>query len=144
MTVWVVGADSARARIYNAASGGKLTELRDLLHPQSRTRPEDLVSDRPGRRANSLGRGLHGVGGEHDAPHKEEADRFARELANVLDEAARKGRYERLHVIAAPSFLGLLRKHLSNETRKRVASEVTANIATHAVSEIRAHLPKRL
>ncbi|MCB1741444.1 MAG: host attachment protein [Gammaproteobacteria bacterium] len=145
MTVWVVCADSARARIFSAESArDQLSEVQDLSHPESRIRPRDMVSDRDGRRADSVGRGMHGVGGERDEPKREEAERFARTLGQTLNEAGRSGRYQRLHILAAPAFLGLLRHHLADDVRTLLRSETAANIVTQGIKEIRAHLPERL
>ncbi len=105
----------------------------------------DLASDRPGQQPNVRGAAgqSHTVGHETDPKH-EEADRFARSVAATLNAACQEGTCERLHVIAAPAFLGMLRKHLSAAARRALASEVSANIVAHDASEIRNHLPERL
>ena len=47
---WIVVADSARARIFEADShSGSCSEVADLTHPASRAHERDLASDRPGR-----------------------------------------------------------------------------------------------
>ena len=46
MSVYVIVADSARARILSGDAGsGPLLEKQDLVHPESRQRQQDLVSD---------------------------------------------------------------------------------------------------
>src|SRR5258708_40338428 len=58
MTTWILIADAARARIFQKGGPGeKIAEARSLVHPGSRQKTSELVSDRPGR----LGKG--GIGG---------------------------------------------------------------------------------
>ena len=145
MSVWVLCADSTRARIFEALEGGVLRENEDIVWPQARVHGRDLASDRPGQQPNVRG-GVgqsHTVGHETD-PKKHEADRFARSIAATLNAACRDGTCERLHVVAAPAFLGLLRTHLDAGARRALSSEVAANVVTHDVSDIRQHLPQRL
>lgn len=146
MTVWVLVADASRARIFEAESRlGPIRELHDLVHPASRVREQGLVSDSPGQgRGHALGGGPgHSVGHEHDASRTEE-ERFAREVAESLARACAKGRFQRLHVLAAPRFLGLLRKRLDGATRALLVSEHDLDLSTSSAEQIRAHLPERL
>ena len=103
MSVWVVTADSTRARIFHALGGGVLQETEDLVWPEAHMHGRDLASDRPGQQPNVRGAAgqSHTVGHETDPKH-EEADRFARSVAATLNAACQEGTCERLHVIAAP------------------------------------------
>ena len=143
--VWVITADSTRARIFHARGDGALHEAEDLVRPESRTHGRDLASDRSGQQPNVRGATAqsHTVGHEEDPKH-EEADRFARSVAATLNTACQDGTCDRLHVIAAPAFLGMLRKHLNAVSRRALVSEVAANVVAHDVSDIRSHLPERL
>jgi protein required for attachment to host cells len=143
MNVWVLAADSSRARLFQASSRtGDISEVEDMLHPASRLQEHALVTDRAGRDV-APGGGRHTLGREHDA-EREELERFAREVGDKLCAGRKAGRYERLHVLAAPRFLGALRKHLDAETRAALISEQDANVTSEAMSAIRARLPKRL
>lgn len=144
MIVWVLAADSSRARLFQASSRtGSISEVEDMVHPASRLKEQGLVTDRAGRDVAPGGGGGHSMGREHDA-EREELERFAREVGGKLCAARKAGRYERLHVLAAPRFLGALRKHLDAETRAALVSEQDANVTSEDVSAIRARLPKRL
>ena len=47
-TIWVLVADSARARLLQAdGPRGDLTEVQSLVHPESRMKDSQLESDRP-------------------------------------------------------------------------------------------------
>lgn len=46
---WVVVADIARARIFTPVRKGQsLEQVKELLHPESRTHEWELATDRPG------------------------------------------------------------------------------------------------
>jgi protein required for attachment to host cells len=143
MNIWVLAADSSRARLFQASSrSGSISEVEDMLHPASRLKEQGLVTDRAGRDV-APGGGGHSMGHEHDA-EREELERFAREVGSKLCAARKAGRFNRLHVLAAPRFLGALRKHLDAETRTALISEQDANVTGEDVSAIRDRLPKRL
>ena len=144
MSVWIVAADSSRARLFQAQSRlGAISELESMVHPASRLKEQGLVSDRAGRDVAPGGGGGHSMGHEHDA-EREELERFAREVGGKLCSGRREGRFQRLHVLAAPRFLGALRKHLDAETRAVLITELDANVTSEDASAIRARLPRRL
>lgn len=144
MSIWILAADSSRARIF-AAEGAKssLREVVDLVHPQGRWHERDFASDEPGTSFDRAGQGQHSMGQQVE-PKKEEAVRFANEVCSRLDVGRQSGEFAKLYVIAAPGFLGLLRAAMNDATRKLVAAELDKNLATHRVEDIRAHLPERL
>ncbi len=142
-TAWVVVADSCRARIFSAEKpASPLTELQILTHPEGRLHQGDLVSDRPGRDRNG-GPSSHDVGHEDDAK-EEEALRFAAEVCETLESGRAKGQFEKLYIVAAPGFLGLLRKHQSGPLKKMVTEEISKNLCTKTPEEIRKSLPQYL
>ena len=146
MSIWVVAADASRARFFQTQSSrGPLEELQDLVHPGSRLAEHELVSDRPGAgRGRPQGGGVgHSVGHEQDAVD-EERERFARDVAAALREARERGRCQRLHLLAAPRFLGSLRAHLDAATRECVVSEHAVDVTTETPDQLRARLPERL
>ena len=140
MTTWVLVADTCRARFFAAEkSASPLMEVQDLTFPEARLHEGDLVSDKNGR-GNSPSGNAHGFGGDYG--HKEEsADRFAVQVCDELEAARSRGAFQKLYVVAAPAFLGLLRKHQSPPLRHLVAGEVDKNLATRDSGAIRKHLP---
>ena len=140
---WVVVADSSKARIFSAEKpASPLTEVQALSHPESRLHQGDLVSDKPGRDNNATS-GSHNMGHETDAK-EEESLRFAATVCERLEEGRCKGQFEKLYVIAAPTFLGLLRKQQTGALRKTVAAEISKNLSTQTPTEIRKSLPRYL
>jgi len=141
--IWVVAADTSRARIFTASSpSSPLVEIQTLTHPEARLHQGDLVSDRPGRDRNS-GAGSHDMGHEADAK-EEEAVRFAAYVCDNLEKGRTSGKCDRLYVVAAPGFLGLLRKQQCESVKKIIALEISKNLATHGVADIRKNLPEYL
>jgi len=158
MKTWVVVADEARARFFRveanpgahggsqyAPSGeamrGALVEVRDLSHPASRLHPGEMASDEPGVSTVPYMRGKFGMD-EKVQPKEEEAVRFAKEVAETLRHEV--GEFDRLYLIAAPHFLGLLRPDLDEGVRAKLAGEIDKDLSLHSVQDIRAHLPPQL
>ncbi len=143
-SIWIVVADTSRARIFTAEDGNNsIIEIQTLAHPQARLHEGDLVSDRAGRDRNPGPSGQHNMGHESEAK-QEEAVKFAAQVCEELETGRVNGRFGKLYVIAAPGFLGVLRKHQSSSLQKLVAAEISKNLATHDLSQIRNSLPDRL
>lgn len=140
---WIVVADQGRARFFTTSSPrGALMEVGALEHTEGRERPRDLTSDRPGRSFDSAGNGRHAMSSAVE-PKKQEAIRFAREIADYLRQAHNEGRCDELLLVAGPDFLGLLREQLRPVSGFRI-SELEKNLGQYDSREIRAHLPERL
>ncbi len=68
-------------------------------------------------------------------------DKFAATVCSELDASRASGSFKKLYVVAAPGFLGLLRKHQSGALKQTVAGEVDKNLSTRDPASIRKHLP---
>lgn len=131
---WIVVADAARARLFGRKKKfSPMEELDTLLHPESRLRRDELVTDRPGQVQESHGHGESANEPTSD-PKDVEAETFARELADKLSHARVEGRFDHLVLVADPRFLGRLRQRLDGDTRQRVVAEVAKEL-TRAGSE---------
>ena len=142
MAIWVVVADNSRARFFSAEKAASaLSEVRDLTNPEARLHEGDLVSDKSGRDRGLAG--AHGFGREEE--HKQEGiEKFAVAVCSELEAARVNGEFKKLYVVAAPAFLGLLRKHQSNALKQTIAGEVDKNISTQDLQAIRVCLPDYL
>jgi protein required for attachment to host cells len=137
---WVVVAESSRARIFSLR--GYLTpmeELKDFVNPAARTPEHDLISDRPGRTTDSTGGQRHAKEPQV-SPKEQVVLSFAREVADHLEQGRARGDFERLIVAAAPEFLGLLRRSLSDATRQKIKREIHKNIVREDEQTIRGYL----
>ncbi len=134
---WVVAAESSRARIFQAESRLKpMKEIEGLAHPESRARVLDINADNAGRSFDRAGQGRHAMENEVD-PKKHEAEMFAKQIAEHLDKARAKGEFEDVIIVAAPEFLGLLRKHVNPITAKMVSKTVSKNLVRETEEVIR-------
>jgi protein required for attachment to host cells len=141
--LWVVVADRSKARIFTVAEPrGPLLEVGELEHPQGREHDRALNSDKPGRAFDSKGHARHSLGTSVE-PGKQEAIRFARQVADHVQAAHSDGRCNRLLLVAGPSQLGLLRENLKSLSGMDI-SEIEKNLGQYDAVEIRKHLPARL
>lgn len=140
---WVVVADAARARLFRQSPERALEEFDSMVNPEGRMKEQDLASDEPGHGLNRARAGRFGMSGRENM--RERSDRlFAGNLAARLDQARLDRQLDRLHLVAAPKFLGLLRQHLDDETRALVRSEIAKDLSQHDRDAIRAQLPEYL
>lgn len=102
MKNWLVVANASRARVPEAASDADgYTHVADLVHAQSRQKGVALRDDRPGF-VKGIG---HGLGSARYVartdPREHGHERFAREVAAVLDEGLGAGRCGGLVLVAS-------------------------------------------
>lgn len=140
--IWVVAADASRARIFSADKpASPLTEVEAFAHPAARLHQADLLGEDP--HDHNSGHGNHDRVQENDIK-EEEAIRFAAQVCDTLEQARQTGRFSRLHVIASPAFLGLLRKQHTASVKKLIGEEIAKNLTTQPPETIRKALPEFL
>lgn len=140
---WILVADEARARLFSAARRtGPLEEESDFVNPAERLPGHELGADEPGRVTGTSGH-QHAYGAD-EGMRAHESQRFAADLAGHLRTGREQGRYQRLYLVAAPKFLGMLRKTLDEQTAACVIDTINKDIVRKKTADIRRHLPKRL
>ena len=138
-----MAADSGRARIFTAATPtAALDEKEVMLNPEARNPERDLTTDAPGR-AHKPDQQRAGMGSSVD-PKEHEAMMFAKQLARRLYDGRTHGEYDRLVLIAAPAFLGMLRENLDKHVLEQVSLSMDKDFSQMRADELRARLPKRL
>lgn len=139
--IWILAGDSSRARVFfTDRRNGPLNEQFDLVNPEGRLHEQDLTTDLPGTTANSATGMRHNYGsGESRKPRS--AALFAKEVAEHLEKGRTADEWEKLYIVAEPTFLGMLRKSLDRDTAQRVAGEVDKNLTRGSADEIRRVLP---
>lgn len=101
----------------------------------------------PGAPAIARGGSMHAQGqGAQFAPsrgsmdevdfHQLEEDRFAAEMAGVLNKKALSSAFESLIIAAPPRTLGELRKHCHPQVKARLLGELDKDLTNHPVPEI--------
>jgi len=128
-TTWIIAADSSRARILQVTDRQReLAEVEDLLNPEGRVPDRGLISDAHARFSGHAGGGP-GSDREEMSAAEHATELFAKRLGDYLDKARTGHRYDRLHLIAPPKFLGQLRKALGKEVQKLVAEELPKDLS---------------
>ena len=132
-TYRVVVADEFRAIFYaREKKFSPLTEVAAMQNDAAREKSGELMSDRGGRAFDSHGQGRHTMAKEMTDPKSQSAIVFAKEIADRLFAERSKGSYDRLVVVAAPRFLGVLRPALDTagvEAALEIDKEVTGKDA---------------
>ena len=144
-SIMIIAADSSRARIFTTDSPhSPLDEIETMAHPEGRMHEQDMVSDLPGKDSGQGdGAGGHAYQDETD-PKQQEVIDFAKRTADYLDDMRKANKLDQLLIVAAPAFLGELRKQMSEQTNECVVFELAKNLTQHSVEDIRNHLPKFL
>lgn len=141
---WIVVSDSARARILTTnRRKTRLVEVKEFLHPQSRVHEEEVATEKLDRSFRSEAPGRHDMS-ETLSPKKHEAWKLCKELANEIEAGRTRGEFERLVIVAAPAFLGELRKRMSDPTSRLIVAELDKELAGMDTEEIRKHLPQQV
>ena len=128
--LWVLVADESRARILNwPGRGHDLEAVEELTDAAARADRADLRRDAYGRRGGGdLRMGGNTTSSASDDELHLEAAGFARRVAQWLADAQLKGRFEVLRIVAAPRFLGLLRKALPPAVAQRVTDDAPQDL----------------
>jgi protein required for attachment to host cells len=128
-------ANASQAKLY-ANNGPKkgLQLVKELLHPESREKAANLVSDRIGNYAGS------GSYAQPTDPKEHEAERFALELSRELEDGRVKNAYEKLIVVASSHFMGLLNQRISGQVKNKVAEFIEKDYTRLPVKELSGHL----
>jgi protein required for attachment to host cells len=144
-TTWIMAADSSRARIFERLEHERnLRELLDFVNPSGRADATDLRSDERGR---FYGKGERYQGHTADPqvdPVQHESELFARDVAGHLNKAYGEQRYQRLVLVAAPKFLGLVRGKLHKDVQQAVVEELPKDISGFNLHQVEAYLRERI
>lgn len=139
-TTWILVADAARARVFQFRNNGRSLEPAwQLEHAGSHLPSRDIGSDRPGRTFDSAGEGRHAKEPPTD-PARYEKERFAREIAQKLDDDRKHHNFDALIIVAPPQFLGDLRAALPAQLEDYVRKEVNKDLSKLKPAEILKHL----
>lgn len=137
---WILVADGARARILKNEGPGKGLEAamdQEFRHKLPST--HELGVERPGRVQESANAARHAMENPVDW-HRFEKEKFAKEMAGVLDKAAAAGAFERLILVAPPRTLGDLRAALGAAAKKKVTAELDKDLTHVPVGDMPGHL----
>ncbi|VVC76042.1 hypothetical protein AQUSIP_13440 [Aquicella siphonis] len=142
---WLLIADASKARLYSMHKARFLLDkhsknlnlIGQFTHDASRMKGIDLVSDRMGTFGN-------GSFEETTLPKVHEAEQFALELLGHLKSARVENSYRDIIIVAPPSFMGLLHKHMPHEVDKLVVKRIEKDYTQYNGEELAQNLINHL
>lgn len=132
---WIVVADGEKALFLENVGTPDRPELGVFrqLHQENPTSAEQ-GTDRPGRLND--GGPAHKSAVEETDWHRIAKEKFATEIAGILDRNAGRKSFEQLIIIAPPLVLGELRKNLGKQAASRIVQEIAKDFTKHPVERI--------
>ncbi|WP_199610787.1 host attachment protein [Flocculibacter collagenilyticus] len=127
---WLLVANRSNARFFKYENkGSELCEVPGLGNATGRVLDQDLVTDRPG---SMSGGGANIPGSDAMEPAESPTERatadFAKELIAILENTRNTSKLLSVDIIAEPTFLGALRKKMSDPLAKLVDKEVAKDV----------------
>ena len=152
MRLRIVVANRSEARFFDTLTlAGRLMPAGELMNPQARLHERDLGTERPGRVFNFAavagrrrGASLHHATDGERSLRDNFVERFARRIAAELSRAHAAQRFDRLVLLAAPAFLGRLRKALSPALQRHVAASVATDLIRQPDCDPRGYLTQAM
>ncbi|MDD3529876.1 MAG: host attachment protein [Gallionellaceae bacterium] len=134
-TTWIMVANASHAKLFSNKGPNKGLELiKELEHPESREKAAELVSDRIGNYAGS------GSYAQPTDPKEHEAERFALQIAQELEQGRVNNAYEKLVVVTSAHFMGLLNNRISQQVKNRISESINKDYTHLPVKELSGHL----
>jgi protein required for attachment to host cells len=138
-TTWILIANSSEARLFQAQKSTKdMTLVQEFKHPESREKAIDLVADGQGRYRNMAA--PKSSFQDPSNPKQVEAERFAHQLAIILDDGRNQNLYGNLVIIAPSHFQGLLNKCVNIHVKDRISSTIDKDYTKLKEHELPAYL----
>ncbi|HSV84918.1 MAG TPA: host attachment protein [Ramlibacter sp.] len=132
---WILIADASRARLLQQAQDSPIIQLRAFEHRDSRLHSSELGDGERGRERSDRLFGASAYEARIE-PQRKEHLRFARELAELLEEGARHGRCRSVRLFAPSPFLGELKAQLGDATQRLLAGSHDFDLSSVGIAEI--------
>ena len=135
---WILVANASLAKLYENPGPNKgLKLVKELVHPESRQKNGELVSDRSGAMA---GNSASGSMQPQTLPKQHEAKVFAQEIAQTLYQGRATNAYKRAILIAPPAFMGMLNTAIDGPTAQLVSDRFEKDYTKTTEPELASHL----
>ena len=119
---WILVANASLAKLYaNLGPNKGLTLVKELIHPESRQKNSELVSDRSGAMSAGGGGGGGGSMQPQTLPKQHEAKVFAQEIAQALYQGRTLNAFKRAIIVAPPAFMGMLNTVIDGPTAQLIS-----------------------
>ncbi len=143
MEIWYLVADGARARLFRASKiDGPIEETDVFVNEKGRMTDTELSDDAPGRSFKGDGRRTAMKKGDGPAEHEEK--KFAKRLADHLNDAYRDNKFERLGIVGAPKALGRIVDELDSAVTQSLIGTSSKNFTRKSRDDIQEHISKKL
>jgi protein required for attachment to host cells len=145
---WILVANGSMARLFSRTSvGDPLVSLYTIDFPEGRLKGSELERDRQGHE-NSDNSSAAAHFEPHTSQRRKLLHRFARELAERLEDGQARSAYASLWLVASSPFLGELKAALSPAVTARLQGVHEADLTSLDVGAIETrlrelHLPAR-
>jgi protein required for attachment to host cells len=142
---WILVADGARARIFvNEGPGTGMRGLAGADYEADHRPTHEIGVERPGRTQESLGDGTRHAYAPRVDWHEYEKHLFAKEMAQVIDQACERGAFDALVLVAPPKALGELRAALGKNALAKVAAELDKDLVNTPEHDLPGHLTEAI
>lgn len=132
---WVLVGDGRRALFFQNHGDAELLDLRVVETRVDDNPPtHEQGTDRPGRSFASFSPGRSAM--QNTDWHELEEERFARAMADRINQAAESGELDAIAIIAPPKALGEIRKELSVKAQSKVVGELAKDLTRHPLKDI--------
>jgi protein required for attachment to host cells len=133
----VVVADGNKALFLRNRGTAQMPDLvvEDTME-QDNPPDREQTSDRPGRRGATFSPQATRGAVEQTNRHDLEEARFSAKLAERLHRDPPTGPFDHLILVAPPTALGQLRRHLHDSVSERVLGEIAKTLTQHNVADI--------
>ena len=132
---WILIANATHARLLRRENGGLMIVLETFDHPASRSKVSDLADDKMGREDSDTSFGGSAYQPRVDAKQKEH-ERFARQLADHLEQQALQGNFRSLAIFASSPFLGELKAELGDASARLLSSTHDVDLTSFGLTEL--------
>ena len=136
---WVVVGDGGGARVYESDALLEELTLVDQLHFS-----HGHVHHGVGAATAALPGAGHGAHEARKDAARENEERFARAVAQVVNDGDNKHKFERVILVAPPRFLGDLRQGLSTNAGRKVVASIHHDWTRMGLRELSASIRKSL
>ena len=109
--------------------------ISEVEYPEGQLKNQELVSDKMGRAEPG-----YNTYAPERYPTERTLEKFAKEIACMLDRKVEVNAFESLDIIASPKTLGILKKVLTERTKDRLRQTVAKDLARASKKRITAYL----
>lgn len=118
----------------NKGDEGQINLRTEAHNEREGAKDHEIKSDGPGLTSQSAGYGRPAM--DETDFHQLEEDRWAKEVADIINKRALSNDFDTLGVIAAPKTMGELRKHWHQEVQRRIVVELPREMTNRPINDI--------